>query len=63
MLELALNQQKMKLFRKINRMFSELFEKNKMYKGISTLILILWVTSLVLYLAFLPFLIITIILL
>lgn len=63
MLELALNQQKMKLFRKINRMFSELFEKNKMYKGISTLILILWVTSLVLYLALLPFLIITIILL
>lgn len=63
MLELALNQQKMKLFRKINRMFSELFEKNKVYKGISTLILILWVTSLVLYLALLPFLIITIILL
>lgn len=53
----------MKLFRKINRMFSELFEKNTMYKGISTLILILWVTSLILYLAFLPFLIITIILL
>lgn len=53
----------MKLFKKINRMFSELFEKNKMYKGISTLILILWVTSLVLYLALLPFLIITIILL
>lgn len=53
----------MKLFMKINKMFSELFEKNKMYKGISILILILWITSLVLYLAFIPFLIITLILL